>query len=120
MANKKQREEVMEVFYHNIYEYQKGLRNLSLCTLDKKNRQKIEQRLNKEKISYVIHDITDVKINVYFGSKASVAVIQSFNQISLNKLTPEEDFILGIMLGYDRLMQCDRYLKRRYLAQKAS
>ena len=103
----------MEVFYHNIYEYQKGLRNLSLCTLNKKNQQKSEERLNKEKISYIIHDITEDKINVYFGSKASVDIIKTFNQVSLNKITPEQDFILGIMLGYDRLIQCNRYLKRQ-------
>ena len=28
-------------------------------------------------------------------------------------LEKEEDFILGIMLGYDRLRQCERYLKRK-------
>jgi len=28
-------------------------------------------------------------------------------------LTDEEDFILGTMLGYDRVKQCERYLKRK-------
>ena len=32
---------------------------------------------------------------------------------SLSDLTDEEDFILGVMLGYDRLKQCERYLKRK-------
>lgn len=31
----------------------------------------------------------------------------------LSDYTPEEDFILGTMLGYDRVQQCDRYLKMK-------
>lgn len=27
----------------------------------------------------------------------------------LNKLSPEEDFMLGAMLGYDITMECERY-----------
>jgi len=110
----------MEVFYHNIYEYQKGLRHLSLCTLNKKNRQKVEKRLKKENICYIIHDIGEEKINIYFGSRACVDVIESFNKVNLYNLTPEEDFLLGILLGYDRLKQCDRYLKHLNFTRKAS
>ena len=32
---------------------------------------------------------------------------------SLCLLTPEEDFILGAMLGYDICAQCERYCKRK-------
>jgi len=35
------------------------------------------------------------------------------NITSLSDLTDEEDFILGTMLGYDRVKQCERYLKRK-------
>ena len=31
----------------------------------------------------------------------------------LNQLTPEEDFILGAMLGYDICAQCERYCARK-------
>lgn len=31
----------------------------------------------------------------------------------LNRLTPEEDFILGAMLGYDICAQCKRYCTRK-------
>ncbi len=110
----------MEVFYHNIYEYQKGLRNLCLCTLKQENRQKVEKRLNKEKISYLIHDIEEGKINIYLGSKECIEVIKSFNKINLYELTPEQDFILGIMLGYSRLTQCRRYLKYLAFPRKTS
>ncbi len=101
----------MDVFYHNIYEYQKGLRTLCLCTLKQESQQKIEERLVKENISYLIHNIGEQKINIYFGSKECIDIIKFFNKINLNELTIEQDFILGIMLGYDRLKQCQRYLK---------
>ena len=29
------------------------------------------------------------------------------------RLTPEEDFMLGVMLGYDLTMQCERFCNRR-------
>ena len=35
------------------------------------------------------------------------------NITSLSNLTDEEDFILGTMLGYDRVKQCERYLRRK-------
>ncbi len=31
----------------------------------------------------------------------------------LNQLTPEEDFILGTMLGYDLCAQCERFCERK-------
>ncbi len=102
----------LQVFCHHIYEYRKGLRNLVLTTERAKNKEVIEKRLEKEKIPYVIHEITDEKINVYFGNQFCIDIVSTFDS-QLNKLTPEQDFILGIMLGYDRLQQCDRYLKMR-------
>ena len=102
----------MNVFYHNLYEYQKGLRNLSLCTLKVGNQPKIEERLDKEGVSYLIHYIGEEKINVYLGDKACIEIVKSFNKVNLYELCPQEDFILGIMLGYDRLKQCERYLNK--------
>jgi len=110
----------MEVFYHNIYEYQKGLRDLSLCTLKQNHRLKVEERLKKENIPYLIHDIGEEKINVYFGKEDCIRIIKSFNKVSLYELTPEQDFILGIMLGYNRLMQCERYLKHLSFTPESS
>ena len=40
--------------------------------------------------------------------------MQTFVDKPLNKLTPEEDFMLGIMLGYDISMQCERYCKPKF------
>ena len=99
----------LRVFHHHIYEFKKGIRNLILTTEKSKYRKPIEEKLQKEKIDYVIHDIDTNKINVYFGEKACVDVVKTFNP-KLNELTPEQDFMLGIMLGYDRVKQCIRYL----------
>lgn len=100
----------LRVFHHHIYEYKKGIRNLILTTEKAKYRDSIEKRLNNENIDYVIHDINNGKINVYFGEKKCVDVVKTFSP-KLNELTAEQDFILGIMLGDDRVKQCERYLK---------
>jgi len=104
----------LRVFSHHIYEYKKGLRNLILTTEKRVNQDVIEHRLQKEGISYLIQNVDDKKINVFFGNENSVAVIKSFNQQKLNKYTPEQDFILGTLLGYDKIQQCKRYLKFIY------
>ena len=101
----------MEVFIHHIYEYQKGIRNLILHTTDKKNIEIIKEKLNSENIDYIIYPLGKQRINVLFGAKECVEVIKNINKLSLTAYTPEEDFILGIMLGYDRRKQCERFLK---------
>lgn len=100
----------LRVFHHHIYEFKKGIRNLILTTEKSIYRNSIEQRLKNENIDYLIHEVDDKKINVFFGAQQCVNVVKSFPN-KLNKLTPEQDFMLGIMLGYDRVKQCERYLK---------
>ena len=70
----------------------------------------IEYKLCKEKIDYAIQEVNQEKINVFFGAKECVDVIKMFIHKKLNEFTPEQDFILGILLGYDRRQQCKRYL----------
>ena len=101
----------LKVISHHIEAYKKGLRNLILTTEKSANKEVIENRLQRENISYLIQDVDDKKINVFFGNQDSVEVIKSFNQPKLNKYTPEQDFILGTLLGYDKIQQCQRYLK---------
>lgn len=101
----------LKVFVHHIYEYKKGLRSLILTTEKKSNENYIKYRLEKDEIPYVIHDIDKDKINVYFGSEDCINVVKTFSK-KLSKLSPEQDFMLGIMLGYDKILQCQRYMKR--------
>lgn len=107
----------LKVFNHHIYEFKKGIRNMILTTEKSKYKEDISKKLDNEKIDYVIHDIDRNKINVYFGEKPCIDVVKTFDT-RLNKLTPEQDFILGIMLGYDKVKQCVRYLDFRNRAKK--
>ena len=90
----------LRVFHHHIYEFKKGIRNLILTTEKSKYKETIASRLQKDNIDFVIHDIDKNKINVYFGAKECI-----------DELSAEQDFMLGIMLGYDRVKQCERYMK---------
>lgn len=100
----------MKVLCHHIYEYKKGLRNLVLHTMSSRDLEKAEERLLHDNITYFVQYVTPMKVNIFFGKEQCVKIVQSFNKESLTDFTPEEDFILGVMLGYDRLIQCDRYL----------
>lgn len=101
----------MKVLCHHIYEYKKGLRNLVLHTMNSSDLKKAEEKLIQYNISYFVQYVTPLKVNVFFGREQCVEIVRSFNKKSLSDYTPEEDFILGIMLGYDRLIQCDRYIR---------
>ncbi len=103
----------MKVFCHHIYEYKKGIRKLILHTLSTDYRDAVEQKLLANGISYTIQVVNDNKINVFFGADECIRVIDTFVHKSLTNLTPEEDFILGTLLGYDALQQCKRYNKKR-------
>lgn len=103
----------MRVFVHYLYEYKKGLRNLALYTGNTEEKEAIEKKLKKENIDYYIQKNNDVRMNVFFGDSVCIKMIKQMQFKQLSNLTEEEDFILGIMLGYDRLKQCERYLKRK-------
>lgn len=103
----------MQVLLHHIYEYKKGLRNLVLHTMSTDEQCKTEELLIRKGICYLLQYVNSKKINVFFGKKQCVKIIESFDTKSLSDFTDEEDFILGIMLGYDRTQQCDRYIKRK-------
>lgn len=111
LINLAQQSNDLKVFHHHIYEYKKGIRNLILATEKSIHRKVIEDRLNNEKIDFVIQEFSKDKINVFFGAEDCVKVVKTFVDRKLNELSPEQDFMLGIMLGYDRLKQCERYLK---------
>lgn len=80
--------------------------------MNSSDREAAEQKLSKYDVDYMITELSNGNINIFFGKKECVDVVRSFGNVPLNLLTVEQDFILGIMLGYDRLAQCSRYLKR--------
>lgn len=103
----------MKILVHHIYEYRKGLRSLVLHTISAGSREEAVRKLTANKIDFVIQEIDERKINIFFGAPECVEIIRNFGTKKLNQFTDEEDFILGIMLGYCRLEQCKRFLKRK-------
>lgn len=103
----------MRVFHHHIYEYKKGLRFLILHTMEAKYREHAERKLKKYGIAHIIKTVSEKKINVFFGAEECIEVLKVFGDKRMSQYSDEEDFILGIMLGYCRKQQCRRFLKRK-------
>jgi len=100
----------MEIFRHHIYEFKKGLRSLILHTAPASDVPEIERTLTGQKIAYRIVPLRNGHVNVFFGSADCIEVLRIIGDKSLSDYTKEEDFILGIMLGYGRLEECRRYI----------
>ena len=103
------------IFSHHIYELKKGLRHLILFTTTEEHRLAIVQKLETHGISLLIQSVApgSNKINVFFGDQTCIDVLETFDADYLSELSAEEDFMLGVMLGYDRVKQCERYLSVR-------
>lgn len=107
----------MQILLHHVYEYKKGLRSLVLHTMSSKERSKTEELLTRKGIHYFLQHVNENKINVFFGKEECLQIVKSFGEKSLSYFSSEEDFMLGIMLGYDRTQQYERYLKRKGIAE---
>jgi len=107
----------IDVLCHDAYEINRGVKPLAFITTNAKNQECIEEKLKSIGIAYEIHKLPNSIINVYFGDRNCVEIIKEINKPRLSDLTPEEDFILGAMLGYDIKEQCQRYLRRNHKNQ---
>ena len=105
----------MKILTHHIYEYNKGLRSLVLYTMSTEEKSNTEEVLKNKDISYCFSKVNKDRVNVFFGDEVCIRIIKSFGDKSLSDYTDEEDFMLGTMLGYDRIQQCERYAKRKNL-----
>ena len=105
----------MKILIHHIYEYNKGLRNLVLYTMNTTEQARTKELLDTRGISYCFATVNADRINLFFGDEVCIKIIKSFKGKSLSDYTDEEDFMLGTMLGYDRIQQCERYIKRKQL-----
>ncbi len=110
---------MIEVFTHHIYEYRKGLRNLVLYTGPVRWRSRIEERLSRERIDSLIYAVGSTRINVFFGHPTCVETVRRIDCHDLSRLSAEHDYILGFMLGYDRIQQCARFLERTAAARRS-
>mgnify|MGYP002525211649 CR=1 FL=1 len=107
-----------KVLMNHIYEYQKGVRKMILFTCNRRFEAFAINRLCRQSIDYVVQPAGKENVNVYFGRKECLDAIRLFVTRPLNELTPEEDFILGAMLGYDICAQCERYCERKGRCEK--
>ena len=105
--------EDMKVLVNHIYEFKKGVRRMVLFTFNKRYEQFAVTRLQHQNISYVIQPVGNDRLNLFFGKKECLDAIRLMITKPLCQLTPEEDFILGAMLGYNICAQCERYCERK-------
>lgn len=103
----------MKVLMNHIYEYKKGVRRMVLFTFNKKYEEFARTRLEHQNIHYIIQPVGNNRLNLFFGRRECLDAIRMMVTRPLNQLTPEEDFILGAMLGYDICAQCERYCERK-------
>ena len=103
----------LKVLMNHIYELHKGVRHMVLFTCNKKYSEQTIQRLESQGIPYLLQPAGQQNLNIYFGRRECLEAIRLIVTRPLNELTPEEDFILGAMLGYDLCAQCERYCKRK-------
>lgn len=103
----------MKVLMNHIYEYKKGVRRMVLFTFNKQYEDVAIRRLESQNIKYVIQPVGSDRLNLYFGREECLNAIRMIVTRPLNLLTPEEDFMLGAMLGYDICAQCERYCERK-------
>ena len=109
----------MKVLMNHIYEYKKGVRRMVLFTCNRRYEQYATRRLDSQGINYLVQPVGRQNVNIYFGRRECLEAIRLLVTHPLSELTPEEDFILGAMLGYDICAQCERYCERKCKQQKA-
>lgn len=102
----------LKVFMNHVYEYKKGVRRMILDTMNKRYEDFAVKRLKSQGISFFIQRLGEDKINLFFGREECINVLRVLIDCPLNELSPEKDFILGTMLGYDVCGQCERYCKQ--------
>lgn len=103
----------MRILLNHIYEYKKGIRKMVLYTFNRKYEKFAVDRLSHQNINYYIQPVGNDCINLYFGRKECLEAVKMMIDRPLNKLSPEEDFILGAILGYDICAECERYCENK-------
>lgn len=101
----------MEQIHTYIYEIKKGTKPAALVTLSAEDAAKASEKIKKAGLSIVVQHLKNGKANVFFGDYAPIEVIKTLIHKPLNEFSPCEDFVLGIILGYSREKQCERFVQ---------
>ena len=112
----------LKVFLNHVYEFKKGVRQMVLYTMNKTYEDFAIRRLNSQGIAYLIQPAGRNSVNLFFGKSECIEVIKHLVNCPLYELSPEKDFILGAMLGYNICDQCKRYcnqMEKATVKQKA-
>ena len=110
----------MKVLMNHIYEYKKGVRQMILFTCNARYEDFAVNRLKSQNIEYIIQRVGNSNINIFFGRKQCLDAIRIIVDKPLARLTPEQDFIIGALLGYDICCQCERFCERKQRERVAS
>lgn len=94
-----------------IYEIKKGTKLMALITTDSAKTKRYVEKIKKNMLSSAVVPLGK-KDNIFFGISECVDIFRGFYKNDLSLLSAQEDFILGIMLGYNRVEQCKRYLNK--------
>lgn len=94
-----------------IYEIKKGTKPLALITVSQERVDRLLDKITKNGLKYALQKIEN-KCNIFFGESDCVDVAKTFLDKNLSQLSAEKDFILGILLGYNRVQLCRRYLNK--------
>ena len=103
----------LKVLLNHIYELKKGVRSMALYTTRAALCRPAVERLERQGIRYAVQPVGSGRVNIYFGREECIEAIALLVRRPLNLLSPEEDFILGALLGYDICGQCRRYCERK-------
>ena len=103
--------EKLKLFSHLLYECKKGVRSAALCTISSDCAHIAISKIETNQMAYFICPLSNGQSNLFFGEHVCMSVIQKICNKPLNKLSPEEDFMLGAILGYGICEQCKRYCK---------
>lgn len=108
----------MKVLMNHIFEYKKGVRQMILFTCNARYEDFAVNRLKSQGIEYIIQRVGNSNINIFFGKKQCLDAIRIIVDKPLVRLSPEHDFIIGALLGYDICCQCERFCERKQREQK--
>lgn len=105
---------MQRIAMHHIYEYEKGIRPMVLCTLSPEDCRLVSAKLKARQIAFFCKATPGgANVNLFFGKQTCIDLVQLFlTDKDLHELDDEQDFIIGALLGYDIAGQCDRYLLR--------
>ncbi|PWC56193.1 DUF2023 family protein [Azospirillum sp. TSO22-1] len=109
----------MHVLGHHLYEYDKGVRQMVLMTTSARDVDLVTRRLTERCVDYYVQAVSASKFNVFFGRPAWIETVRNVVRKPLNQLSAEEDFMLGILLGYDKEKQCLRFLSMTKAGRRA-